>query len=121
MATNNHDLVDRVRNQECRACGATEPAYVMYRGHFMGWFCNDHRPDRRPDAKTAADVMPCYVQGGGIEVYPVEMNNKRHPFHKICQDRIRRGLGRFDKIVTTFGPRPSGHMNRAQRRAMKRL
>lgn len=119
MATRS-DLQEAVRSQKCRRCGKAEPAMIRYKGFFMGWFCNDHRPDRI-QAKNAGEMIQIAYEvdqppkPGVREVYPIAMNEKDHPFHEICMFRISKGIGCWDMIVTTFMPKVRS-TNRAERR-----
>ncbi len=114
-------VMQSIRNQECRSCGKREAALVRYAGHFMGWFCNDHRPDKVQGGRAIDVLQECYEDskapvGKPREVYPIEMNDKKHPFHALCVKRIELGIGCWDKIVTTLIPNQNRAPNRAQRR-----
>jgi len=104
-----------VKNIKCRRCDKTEPAMVRYNGHFMGWFCEEHRPDRM-NAKRAQELVEAYRDSKiGLLRFPIEFNDKAHPFFKIASDKVRRGEAKYDSIVGTFRPKFK-RLNRSERR-----
>lgn len=108
-----------VRSMKCRRCAKTEAAMIRYNGFFMGWFCDEHRPDQMK-AKMASQMLEAYRDdGSGLLVFPIEFNDKAHPFFNLVQLAIKGGLAKFDKIVTTLTPKFK-RLNRAERRAEKR-
>lgn len=112
-------LASLVKSMKCRACAEPEAAMVRYNGYFMGWFCNDHRPDKMK-VKRAQELLAAYHDSKiGILRFPVEFNEKDHPFHQLAVAAIRRGEAKYDQIVGTFQPRIK-RLNRAERRRSRR-
>ncbi len=104
----------------CTCCGRDTFHFLRYSGWAVGWFCDDHRPDKKNGLVKVSDIFELFGTGLPRPVLPLEWQDRRHPFSKLAHERVNAGTAEWSKINVIMMPRPPAEMNRAQRRRLQR-
>lgn len=109
---------------KCEKCGITTQLHLRYAGWSVGWFCNDHRPDKDSSKQQVRDILKGMMtkeqeNGPPILVFPRSWLDKRHPFHQVAQGMVdaKTACWATEIIHATISEALPIKLNRAQRRA----
>lgn len=112
-------------NQKCWRCGALTGLLIRYHGWMVGWFCEEHRPDKGSEVqvnKILQNYAPVKGKPGDdmLPVIPLELSDKRHPFSQAANEMIKKGEARWEMQRGLLTPLTPLSLNRQQRRAEKK-